>query len=158
LLSRLGEKVDEIIANTSTPSITLCLNWLKCLEGKSMEALLQNVEGIAKAVTLMVIHLCFPEVRSECRVVSDIPLTGFRSLSMIREYVNNIIDYGVSSEVRGRIFIMGNTGTGKSSLAGTLKFFSDMPDEPPRRFLTGDPENNHLKKTKGELNINFIFL
>ena len=122
-----------------------------------METLLQNVEGIAKALTLMVIHLCFPEVRSECRVVSDIPLAGFRSLSTIREYVNNIIDYGVSSEVRGRIFIMGNTGTGKSSLAGTLKFFSDMPDDPPRRFLTGDPENNHLEKTKAELNRNTIF-
>ena len=85
----------------------LCDRLLTCMKQEKMEALLTNIQGIEKAIILMVIHLCFPELRSECQAVSDIPLSGFRSLSKIQEYVKNIIDYGVSSEMRGRIFILG---------------------------------------------------
>ena len=41
----------------------------------------------------------------------------------------------MSTETRGRIFILGNTGTSKTSLAMLSS-------------LTGDPANKHLEKTK----------
>ena len=48
----------------------------------------------------------------------------------------------MSTEARGRIFILGNTGTGKTSLARTLK------NQDMQSFLTGDPPNKLLEKTK----------
>jgi hypothetical protein len=97
-----------MISNSGTDARRLlCVRLLRCMKQKKMEALLLNIQGIEKAIILMVIHLCFPELRSECQSVSDIPLSGFRSLSKIKEYVKNIIDNGVSSEMRGRIFILG---------------------------------------------------
>ena len=42
---------------------------------------------------------------------------------------------------------LGNTGTGKSSLSRTLKYYTESPNE-PRPFLTGDPKNEQFKKTK----------
>ena len=109
-MSGLGKKVDEMIS-TSGPGTAartqLCASLLRCMKQEKMEALLPSIQGIEKAIILMVIHLCFPELRAECQAVSEIPLSGFRSLSKIQEYVKSIVDYGVSSEMRGRIFILG---------------------------------------------------
>jgi GTPase SAR1 family protein len=136
----LGEKVDELIPHLNVPSKTLLTELLECLEAASMESLLQTISGVEKAITMMVIHLCCPELRTECQLISDIPLAGFRSIERIKQYSESIIQFGLSKEMRGRVFILGNTGTGKSSLALTLK-----NDE---RFLTGDKGNEHLLATK----------
>ena len=85
----------------------LCVSLLRCMKQEKMEALLTSIQDIEKAIILMVVHLCFPELRRECQAFSDIPLSGFRSLSKIRDYVQNIIEHGVSSVMRGRIFILG---------------------------------------------------
>ena len=120
----------------------LCQNLIECMEEKSVETLFKKITGVQKAIFLMILHLCCPDLRTECESISEIPLAGFNTLTRIQEYARNIMEFGVSTETRGRIFILGNTGTGKTSLARTLKN-KDM-----QSFLTGDPANKHLEKTK----------
>ena len=107
-----------------------------------MMTLLQTFDGVVKTVTLMLIHLCCPELREESQVFSKIPLASFTSLSLINQYIESIIKYGVSTEIKGRIFILGNSGTRKSSLAGTLK------NNNMKSYLTGNPENKEKENTR----------
>ena len=104
ILSSLGEDVDKMIKykhQPITPHVFLCTNLLKCMNENKMKVLLPKLQGIEKAVILMVIHLCSPQLRSKCQAVSKIPLGGFRTVSDIREYTRNIIDHGVSDQTRG---------------------------------------------------------
>ena len=93
-----------------------------------MTSLLPKLTDVEKTIILMILHLVCPEIREECRRVSEIPLSGFTTLSRIREYTQNIVEYGVSNQVRGRIFLVGNTGVGKTSLAHTLKQFTEKSE------------------------------
>ena len=55
--------------------------------------------------------------------------------------------------LRGHMFVLGNTGVGKSSFVHTLKKYSENPTlkwlwSRPEPFLTGDEKNKNWKETK----------
>lgn len=139
----LGKKVDNKIPNTDLPKKQLLRSMLGSLRddsgGQNMETVLQLVDGVEKVLTLMIIHLCFPDLRPECQALCEIPLATFTSVSKIEAYLQDIIKFGVSTEMRGQVFVMGNTSTGKTSFVRTLKEFSEHPERWfPKSFLTED--------------------
>ena len=105
-----------------------------------MIILLQKDEGIERVLTLMLINLCFPHLRSECQSLCSIPLSSFNSIPSIQEYADAIIKSGVTEDLRGRIFVLGNSGVGKSSFVQTLKSYGEEPEN-TKLFLTEDDEN-----------------
>ena len=65
------------------PVKSLFKKWLECFNEESMETLLQNVEGVQRVVTLMIINHCFNDLRLDCEKLSEVPLKSFKSITHI---------------------------------------------------------------------------
>ena len=112
-----------------------------------METLLGKIEGVGLVLVLMIVHLCFPDLRQECNKLCDIPLSSFTSLSKIKTYLEDIRKFGKSSEKRAHILVLGNSSAGKTSFVRTLKKFSECPHRyQPESFLT--EHDTHFIETK----------
>ena len=142
----MAEQVAKDIANSSEEVQLLFKDILSCFGAKTMVNLLLVVTGIESVVVLMLIQLNIPKLQSLCQDISEIPLSSFTSLASIRTYLEDMRDYGGSSEIRGNMFVLGNTAAGKTSFARTLKEFSENSKRYyPKSFLT---ENTHFEKTR----------
>ena len=105
-----------MIPSTSAPVKNLFRKWLESFNEESMTSLMLTVKGVERVLTIMLIHLCFPDLRLDCQSVCSIPLSSFKSISSIIEYSEAIIKSGVSEDLRGRLFVLGNTDVGKAVL------------------------------------------
>ena len=127
----------------------LFINWRDCFSAESIEELMDGLEGIERIITLMLISLCFKNLRQECQSLCEIPLSTFESISKIHEYTEAIIKFGTTKDLVGRMFVLGNSTAGKTSLIHTLKSYGDNPkEENPKSILTGDDAHNDLEFTK----------
>ena len=143
----LGKTVDKMLPNEETVKASLLSRWMKHFKEEKMESLLEKVSGVEKVLNLMFIHLLFPKLRKECEALSDIPLATFTSIQKIDTYLQDILLFGTSDEQRGRIFVMGNTGTGKTSFVKTFEKYSKDPEKKkPESFLT--EEHKEFEKTE----------
>jgi GTPase SAR1 family protein len=109
--------------------------------------LMDTVDGIEKVIVLMVINLCFPTLRPQCQSLCEIPLASFKSVTKIEQYAKAIETFGVTKDLLGRLFVLGNTGAGKSSFMRTLQSYGQNPNR-PKTCLTGMEINKELEKTK----------
>ena len=143
----LGKTVDKMLPNEEVVKASLLSRWMKHFKEEKMESLLEKVSGVEKVLNLMFIHLLFPKLRKECEALSDIPLATFTSIQKIDTYLQDILHFGTSDEKRGRIFVMGNTGTGKTSFVKTFEKYSKDPEKKkPESFLTED--HKEFEKTE----------
>ena len=142
-----GARLDKEFSSSSNDQQLLFSKWFECFKVRSFSDLLKTVDGIPKVVTLMLVKLCFPRMGLWCSQQTDIRLEGFRTLNKIQDYLEAIIKFGVSNQIHGRIFVLGNTGTGKTSIIHTLRAFGDSPDD-NQSVLTGDEQFKHLIETK----------
>ena len=146
-LATLGKTIDEMVADEDVEKTSLLKRWMNFFKEEKMENLLEKLAGVEKILTLMFIHLLFPELRKECETFSEIPLATFTSIQKIDTYLQNILKFGTSDEQRGRIFVMGNTGTGKTSFVKTFEKYSKDPEKKkPESFLTED--HKEFEKTE----------
>ena len=145
----IAQHVAKNIANISEDVKLLFKDLLTCFKAQTMSDLLLNVSGLESALVLMLIQLYIPTSRSACQAMSDIPLSSFTSLASIRTYLDDLRDYGGSSEMRGHIFVIGNSSAGKTSFIRTLKEFLEHSQRySPKSILTGDPVYKEFEKTK----------
>ena len=105
--------------------------------------------GIQKEVTLMVLQQVLPRLSEDFKDVSRLPLEKFRSNFKIANYLDAVIKSGVAADIdHGIVFLVGNTGVGKTSLANTLKAYIEHPSDNPSSILAGTGQYKDLIETQ----------
>ena len=98
-----------------------------------------NLEGAQQDIAIMILNYLFPNISSMLKEISRIPLESFTKSEDILNFTEAVIKSGLTADIeRGVVFVLGNTGVGKTSLANTLKQFIDNPDKTPVPVLSGD--------------------
>ena len=108
-----------------------------------------SFEGIQKEVTLMVLQQVLPRLSEDFKELSRLPLDKFRSNFKIANYLDAVIKSGVAADIdNGIVFLVGNTGVGKTSLANTLKIYIENPSNAPSSILAGTGQYKDLLETQ----------
>ena len=127
----------------------MCQMLLHEFNAKSFVEAFQAFEGIQKEASLMVLQQLLPDLAAECAAESKLPLEKFRSNSKIANYLDAVIKSGVAADIdHGIVFLVGNTGVGKTSLANTLKAYVENPTDNPSPILAGTGRYKDLIETQ----------
>ena len=98
-----------------------------------------HVEGIQQDIVIMILSHLFPRLSRKLKEISRIPLESFINSEDILNFLEAVIKSGLTADIeRGVVFVLGNTGVGKTSLANTLKQFIDNPNQIPMPLLAGE--------------------
>ena len=90
----------------------------------------KDLEGTQQDVLIMILNYLFPSLSSTLKEISRIPLDSFSKSEDIHNFIEAVIQSGLTADIeRGVVFILGNTGVGKTSLVNTLKHFIDNSDQ-----------------------------
>ena len=111
----------------------------------SVSEALTKSEEVVQTALLATLAILLPDMREELQELTSTPLGETRE--DVNSYLEAVIKSGVATDAhREMLYVLGNTGTGKTSLTGTYKAFLEMPDKLPEAILTeGHPE---LLKTR----------
>ena len=136
LLKEIDEKL-KIPQLISSDVLDVCFFIRKSfVEGHTVESTLAHLTGIQQEVCLMVLNLLFPEMKETIESIANLPLDKFTTAYDVMSFIDALINSGVAAEVeRGVMFVMGNTGVGKTSFVNTLKHFIENPTEIPQSLL-----------------------
>ena len=97
----------------------------------------------------MVLQQAVPSLAEAINKTSKLPLEKFRSKYKISNYLDAVIKSGIAANIdHGIVFLLGNTGVGKSSLANTLKAYIEKPSDNPSSILAGKGEHKDLLETQ----------
>ena len=115
----------------------------------SLEEAFSSFDGVQKEVALMVLQQVFPSRRIDFAQLSNLQLKPFRSNYKIANYIDAVIKSGVAADVdHGIVFLVGNTGVGKTSLANSLKAYVENPNDNPASILAGIGQYKSLIETQ----------
>ena len=100
------------------------------------EALLTS-DGVVKTSLLAILAIILPDMRADLQCLTSTPLGETKE--EVNSYLEAVIKSGVATEAhREMLYILGNTGAGKTSLTKTYKSFLENPDQRPASILTQD--------------------
>ena len=96
----------------------------------------------------MILHMVFPKISADYLTISANPLRDLHTPASLLLYLTDLAKYGTAaSKKRGTVYVLGNTGAGKSSLVNTFQeYVNNPPSEEPVSKLTGNSEE--LLRTK----------
>ena len=78
-----------------------------------------------------------PDFEKALDALVHIPLSRLSQPKEVLTFVDALIESGIASQSeQGLVFVLGNTGTGKTSLVNTFKDFVENPSEKPRSGRT----------------------
>ena len=104
-----------------------------------MQESLGQLTGLQQQVCLLVLSLLFPELSSTIKPLSSIPVAKFKTPQEVEAIVDAFVTSGVAAQHdHGLVFVLGNTGSGKTSLTNTFKEFMESPTSTPKSVLTQD--------------------
>ena len=108
---------------------------------------LEAPKRLLQQIILAILNLHYPKEVGQLAAELKIPLLGFETADEVVSYLDAVIRSGTSvDEKSGTVFLMGNTGVGKSSLANTFASYLRSPKDIPTPVLTQD--NPDLQCTK----------
>ena len=112
------------------------------------EALTESDEvatGAVKTALLATLAILLPDMRKKLQGLTRTPLGETKE--DVNSYLEVVIKSGVATDARREmLYVLGNTGIGKTSLTETYKAFVEKPDKTPESFLTQD--HPQLLKTR----------
>ena len=95
------------------------------------------LSGPEQQVALILMNLLMPEMAASLATLATVPLHNFPTSKEVVTYLEALIKSGVAAEMeRGLAFVLGNTGTGKTSFVNTLQTFAENPTSYPKAWLT----------------------
>ena len=94
---------------------------------------------LLQQMILAILNLLYPKEIVQLAAELNIPLLGFKTADEVVSYLDAVIRSGTSVDKKsGTVFLMGNTGVGKSSLANTFARYLRSPKDIPTPVLTQD--------------------
>ena len=112
---------------------------------KSVSEALKRCEGVVFTALLATLAALLPDLREGLQGLTNTPLGKTRE--DVNSYLEAVIKSGVATDAnREMLYILGNTGTGKTSLTETYKSFLEDPNKDPTSVLTED--SPHLLRTR----------
>ena len=94
---------------------------------------------------MVTLAILLPNMREELQGLTSTPLGETKE--DVNSYLEAVIKSGVATDAhREMLYVLGNTGIGKTSLTETYKAFVENPDKPPESFLAQD--HPQLLKTR----------
>ena len=145
------DEIDDMIAKSNVDKRESKMCQLMCdkFKAPTLAKAFSQFEGIRKEVALMILQQALPKLTSELRMVSNLKVTNFNNLNKIASYLDALVKTGIAADTQqGIVFLVGNTGVGKSSLANTLKAYIEAPSQKPTSILTGSKKHKHLIETQ----------
>ena len=145
------QQVDEMIykSNMNKKESKICQLMMEKFATRTIADAFSSFQGIQKEVALMILQQALPDLSSDLRKISKLKLEDFVDKNKISSYLDAIIKSGLAADIQhGIVFLVGNTGVGKSSLANTLKAYNENPSDNPRSILAGTGEHKHLLETQ----------
>ena len=114
--------------------------------GKSLSEVLEEENSrIIQPCLLAALTVFLPNLREEIQGLTSTPLG--ETQEEVNSYLEALIKSGVATDAhREMLYLLGNTGTGKTSLTETYKAFFNRPEKIPEPFLTED--HPQLQNTK----------
>ena len=105
----------------------------------------------------MILHMAFPRFSADYLDISTNPLRNLDTPASLVLYLEDLKKYGTAAgRKRGTIYVLGNTGAGKSSLVNTFQEYVNNPSKQPSSKLTGDREElleTQILELSGDLNL-----
>ena len=102
-------------------------------------------EGVVFTALLATLATLLPDLREGFQGLTNTPLGKTRE--DVNSYLEAVIKSGVATDAnREMLYILGNTGTGKTSLTETYKSFLEDPNKDPTSVLSED--SPHLLRTR----------
>ena len=145
-MDRIGKLSTQTIANEADTAVheqypdvySQIKGAFKC--NKVSDAVTKSV-GVVQTALLATLAIILPKMQG----LTSTPLG--KTKEGVNSYLEAVIKSGVATDAhREMLYVLGNTNTGKTSLAETYKAFFEKPDKTPDSMLTQDhPE---LLKTR----------
>ena len=99
-------------------------------------------EELLEQILVMILNLQYPQQVQKLTTEADNPLLSLKTPEEVVSYLDAVIRSGTSvfssTEKSGTVFLLGNTGVGKTSLANTFAKYLSSPNETPTPVLTQD--------------------
>ena len=147
VLEGIDVKMTEPEAANSK-ELKLCQMVKDEFQAVTLKEAFSSLHGINREVCLMILQHAVPSQAESIDKVSKLSLDKFRNINITKNYLDAIIKSGIASTDRGIVFLVGNTGVGKSSLANTLKAYIEEPSKNPSSILAGEGQNKDLLETQ----------
>ena len=104
-------------------------------------------EDLTLDLCQVIMHFVFQDLPVVLPDISENPLQHLDTPTSLLLYLKDLMKYGAAANTkRGTVYVMGNTGSGKSSLVNTFQEYANRPSENPLPMLTGD--NKELLETQ----------
>ena len=152
LLTNVLNDIDDMMGDTTAADYhetKMCQMIKDEFKADSFTDLFTSFHGIQKEVGLMVLQQAVPRLSKVLNKISKLPLDKFQDRRTISNYLGAVIKSGVAANFDyGIVFLVGNTGVGKSSLANTLKAYLEQPSDNPSPILAGEGKHKDLIETQ----------
>ena len=136
-------------SNMNKKESNICQLMMEKFAAQTIAEAFSSFQGIQKEVALMILQQALPDLSNDLRKISKLKLGNFIDKNKISSYLDAIIKSGLAADIQhGIVFLVGNTGVGKSSLANTLKTYIENPSDNPCSILAGTGEHKHLLETQ----------
>ena len=147
ILERIDDMINKSYINQKESK--MCQLMMEKFEAETLAEAFSSFQGIQKEAALMILQQALPDLSNELRKISKLKLENFKDKNNILSYLDAVIKSGIAADIQhGIVFLVGNTGVGKSSLAGTLKAYIENPSDSPHSILAGTGEHKHLLETQ----------
>ena len=149
MFKQLLESIDGANEKSANSTQAIMCSVIKSkFQAKTMTEVFSSFTGVQKEVCLMILLQVFPNLADDLNSLSKLSLQNFKLNSQIESYLDAVIKSGIAADVdQGIVFLLGNTGVGKTSLTHTLKDFIEKPTDNPKSILAGIGE---YKKPPGD--------
>ena len=135
----LAEANNLLLNGTDLRSSSVCDLLVTSFNTPQLKDAFGHFEEAQQDIVIMILNFLFPSLSSKLKTISRIPLDSFTASEDILNFIEAVIKSGLTADIeRGVVFVLGNTGVGKTSLANTLKQFIDNPNQTPIPLLAGE--------------------
>ena len=147
-LKTLLKGIDTILGDSSYES-KACQMIKDEFNTESLSELFSSFSSLEREAGLMVLQHALPKLAKGINRVSTMQLRNFLEKEKVAGYLEAVIKSGIAANIEhGIVFLVGNTGVGKSSLANTLKAYIEQPSDTPQSILAGKGDHKELIETQ----------
>ena len=86
----LGPQADSLISGASQEVQVFFREVRSCWDAATYEELLHVITGLEQILIMMLLSVCFKDLRNKCQALSSLPLSNFNSVRKIHSYLGKL--------------------------------------------------------------------